>query len=219
MARKAERSTARPSSPTPASGRRRAALRIALLAAAATGRFVQAAPPSGRNIPAPLQQLAQALAKQGARSTPFVERRFSSLLRAPIETRGTLSFTPPDRLERTITSPRRETVIIKGSSLTVQGDDGTRARTMRIDAHPALAAFADSLRATLAGDLDALQQHFSIEMRGTLAQWTLTLLPFDAAVKEAVQSVRITGQQADVRRVEVHEPGGDRTELSLGTGS
>lgn len=216
MARSAERSTPRLPSAASVSGRRRVVTQLAILAAA--GVLAQAASAGGREAPASLQQLAQALSKQGARSTPFVERRFSSLLRAPIETRGTLSFTPPDRLERTITSPRREVVTIQGSLLTMQADDSARARTMRIDAHPALAAFADSLRATLAGDLDALQQHFSIEMRGSFGQWTLTLTPFDAAVKEAVQSVRISGQQADVRRVEVHEPGGDRTELSLGAG-
>lgn len=169
-------------------------------------------------LPAPLRRLAQDLARGGARRVGFVERRHSTLLRAPLESRGTLAFTPPDRLQRSVTAPRRETVTIEGETLTIDAGDG-KPRTLRVDAYPALAGFVQSLRATLAGDLTGLQRHFSIAMQGGPAAWTLTLLPFDAALKEAVERIEMRGRAGEVDRIDIHERGGDRTELLLRPGA
>ena len=202
----------------------RLALAVALHAAGWSACAAWAAPPgppapspSATPLPVPLQRLARDLARRGAQRVAFVERRYSSLTREPLESRGTLAFMPPDRLQRTTTAPRPETLTIQGDLLTIDSGDA-RPRTVRIDAYPALVGLVQSLRATLAGDLAGLQQHFSLAMQGGPQGWTLTLLPFDAALAQSVERIVLQGRAGEVERVEVFEPGGDRTELRLGAG-
>ncbi|MBC8118562.1 MAG: outer membrane lipoprotein carrier protein LolA, partial [Burkholderiaceae bacterium] len=69
-------------------------------------------------------QLVRLFAELGARRerhARFVERKFSALAKAPLESSGTLTFRAPNTLERHTIEPQRESVRIVGDTVTYEG--------------------------------------------------------------------------------------------------
>lgn len=175
--------------------------------------------------------------RAGERQASFVEIKTSALLTTPVESSGTLRFRAPDLLEKATAAPRRERVTIEGERLTIEGIDGSgeiRRRTLRASEVPQLAPLIESLRATLAGDVAALQRHYEIALVAdrkppdlpandaarriarTLADpaaWLLRLTPHDVALRASVKQVLLHGAGRDIALVEFVEAAGDRTQL------
>jgi outer membrane lipoprotein-sorting protein len=176
------------------------ALLLAALAAAATGWAQDALTP---------EALMRQLAASGAATVAFTETRHSSALSAPLVARGELSFTPPARLERSVTAPVAERYIVAGDRVTIERR-GAAPRTLSLAAQPVLGAFLESIRATLRGDLAALARHYRVEVEGSAARWSLVLLPSDPGMAEYVTVIRIAGTHGRLTGMEVVETGGDR---------
>ena len=162
-------------------------------------------------------QLFDALAKRKPARAQFVERKYLSLLDKPVESRGELAFTPPDRLEKRTVSPKPERVTVDRDRITLERAGKTYWMGLR--ENPGVAVLVESIRATLAGDLPALTRAYSAAVSGSEAAWKLTLRPLDAAVSTIVTRVEISGQRADVRTVEIFQADGDRSVMTLEAGS
>jgi hypothetical protein len=158
-------------------------------------------------------QLMQLLAARRHGQVDFIEQHFLAVLKRPVESSGELFYDAPDRLEKRTLEPRRESLLLSGDTLTVQR--GTHAHVLDLKAYPAVLPFIESIRATLAGDLSALERVFTVEYAGDLAHWMLTLIPRDAQAAKYVARVRIEGTRDTLLRVEVLEPGGDRSLMTL----
>jgi hypothetical protein len=48
-----------------------------------------------------------------------------------------------------------------------------------------------------------------------VARWTLTLVPLESKVKQSVSQVRIDGAQDQLLKVEIRQPDGDRSLMTL----
>jgi hypothetical protein len=175
--------------------------------------------------------------RAGERRATFVEVKFSTLLTQPIESSGTLRFRAPDLLEKVTVAPQRERVTIEGDRVsieTVGGSGETRRTTLRASEVSQVAPLIEGLRATLAGDIEALNRHYDIALLAdrhrpavpandaarriakTLsdpAAWTLQLTPRDPALRAHVQSVLLYGIGREVGLVEFVETSSDRTQL------
>ncbi len=143
----------------------------------------------------------------------FIEQHFMSVLDHPLESSGDMSYDAPDRLEKRTLKPRAETLLLDGGVLTVERGHGRRVIDLRT--YPQIAPFVESIRATLAGDRAALERVFRIEFAGDAQRWSLTLLPLDARVAKNVAQVRIVGAQDQLRQVEIRQPDGDRSLMTL----
>lgn len=154
-------------------------------------------------------ELMKRLAAAPAGQVPYAEKKHSSLLAAPLDSRGTLSFTKPDVVEKVVTAPRAERYRIAGDELTVT--HGGRDRKMALSSQPLLAAFAASLRGVLAGDEALLRRHYELTLTGTEAAWKLDLVPRDAAGKAFVERIVVSGALSRIAEIEVREANGDRT--------
>jgi outer membrane lipoprotein-sorting protein len=158
----------------------------------------------------------RSLAATGESSAAFVETRSSDALSAPLVARGELRYVPPGRLERRVSAPAEERYVVDGDRVTIERR-GAPPRTVALAAQPVLGAFLESIRATLRGDLAALQRHYRVEMRGdAAADWTLVLLPADPALAELVTVIRISGRRGRLAAMEVVEAGGDRVATRFG---
>jgi hypothetical protein len=169
-----------------------------------------AAPPAA---PGDLEALMTLLAKRQHGQVQFVEQQFLSVLDHPLESSGEMSYDAPDRLEKRTLAPRAETLVLAGGILTV--DRGKSHRVVDLHAYPQAQPFIESVRATLAGDRGALEKLFTLDFDGSLARWTLTLVPKDAKVKRSVAQVRIDGAQDQLLKVEIRQPDGDRSLMTL----
>ncbi|MGZ9058843.1 MAG: LolA-related protein, partial [Burkholderiaceae bacterium] len=158
------------------------------------------------------------------RQAQFNERKFSALLKAPVESTGTLLFRAPDLLEKRTVRPQRELVRIEGNVVTYEGAPlgGTvQKRTFALSDAPLLAALSESLRATLAGDLPGLRRHYDVFWSPAQAPahvqkgWQLTLIPRERALRDAVAKVVLRGTGSDVSTIEIVEAGGDFTLMQI----
>jgi Outer membrane lipoprotein carrier protein LolA-like len=143
----------------------------------------------------------------------FIEQHFLAVLNHPIESAGELRYDAPDRLEKRTLTPHAETLVLSGGVLTVERARGRRV--MDLHAYPQVQPFVESIRATLAGDRRALEQLFHMDFVGTVGRWTLTLVPLDPKVKHAVAQVRIDGVRDQLLKVEIRQPDGDRSLMTL----
>ena len=190
----------------PRSLRRRGAAALAALALAAV-----AAPAPAQALE--LGELMGLLAQRPRGEARFTEERVVQGLDQPLIASGTLSFTAPDRFERRTLKPRPETLSVDGNTLTLTRSG--RSRTMTLDAAPEAAAIVEAVRGTLTGNGAALQRLYRPTVRGSAAQWSLSLMPLDAALIAQVRAVQIDGQQDQVRRVEVMLADGDRSTMRI----
>lgn len=172
------------------------------------------APLKGQAAEDLLAQVLPALARQPLVSVPFVERRISALQTMPLESRGTLSYSPGENIEKITTSPIRESVVISADSVSVRSGNAA-PNVIRFDASPNLAAYAGALRAVLAGDGRALRRTFEIRMSGTGNRWEMLLVPLDATLKRGVARIVVAGDKGRLRLIETTETSGDVSELTL----
>jgi len=160
-----------------------------------------------------LAQLMTQLAQVEASSARYSELRRVAILKEPLLLSGTLTYARPDRMEKRQTSPFAEVIRLEGERLTVERDGTTRSISLR--GAPLIDALVESLRATLAGDAAALQSVYTVSVDGARNRWRLLLTPRDPEVAAAVRRIVIAGSGARLSRVEILEPGGDSTVMTI----
>jgi len=143
----------------------------------------------------------------------FTETKEISVLDRPLESSGELVFTPPDRLEKHVTSPGDERMVADRERITLER--GGRRQVLAFADYPQVAVLVESIRGTLAGDRAALERTYALELSGDAPSWRLTLTPRDAAVAKLVTRVTIEGSQAQVRRVTIDQADGDRSLMRI----
>jgi hypothetical protein len=160
-----------------------------------------------------LADLMQLLATQKSASATFVERKFIALLDKPVESSGQLSFTAPDRLEKRTLSPKPESLVLEGNRLVIEANG--RKMVVALQSRPEAAAFVESIRGTLAGDLGALQKFYSMELSGRAEHWRLQLVPRQPEMARIVSRIRFEGSQSAVSLIVFEQADGDRSEMQV----
>jgi outer membrane lipoprotein-sorting protein len=162
-----------------------------------------------------ITELMQMLGSVESASAKFVETRHSALLKSPLVLQGTLAYRRPDRLEKHVLSPYDERITVEGSSLSLENRTHNRKKAIPISSAPGLAALIESIRATRAGDLAALQRYYALRLEGSRESWRLTLKPLDAEVAAYVSEIVLTGSEAQISRTTVEEANGDRSVMEI----
>ena len=172
-----------------------------------------AASVSSANAAWDLQQLMQNLSQNKSGQATFVEKKYIAVLDKPVQSSGDLLYTAPDRLEKRTLKPKPESMLVNGNELVVER--GRQKHRVQLQNYPELAAFIDSIRGTLAGDLKALERNYQLSLEGTAERWTLQLVPVGEKMRVVVQHIRISGIADDVRSVEVTQADGDRSLMTI----
>src|SRR3989339_1240683 len=133
-----------------------------------------------------IQQLMQGLSQVKEAKGKFVERKFLSVLKQPLESSGMLLFQAPDHLEKHTLAPKVETLVLDQGVLTIDSKARNIKRTLVLQEYPAIWAFVESIRSTLAGDLPTLQRFYQIELDGDAARWKMKLLPIELKMRDVV---------------------------------
>jgi hypothetical protein len=153
------------------------------------------------------------LAKNRPEAATFQEKKYLALLDKPLESSGTLSFTPPDKLEKRTTSPKPERVVVERDRVTLER--GGKSYSMGLAENPGIAVLVESIRGTLAGDLASVTRTYSVGLEGDERAWRLKMRPLDPSLGTLVERVEIVGAQWRVRSVEIYQADGDRSVMSL----
>jgi outer membrane lipoprotein-sorting protein len=188
-------------------------MRLRAQLAVGLAALLAAALPAARAASGDLQELMHLLAARRHGQVDFVEQHFLKVLKRPVESYGVMIYDAPRRLEKRTVEPRAESLVLDGDELTIQRKG--RTHVLELSAYPSILPFIESLRATLAGDLPALERIFNVDFAGTLEHWTLTLNPRDSKVAKTVSQVRIDGSRDALLKVEILEASGDRSLMTL----
>jgi hypothetical protein len=170
-------------------------------------------PPIVRSSSDDLQELMSLLAARRHGQVDFVEQHFLAVLKRPVESFGVMTYDAPHRLEKRTVEPRPERLVLDGDEITVERKGHTHV--LELADYPSLLPFIESLRATMAGDLPALERAFNVDFAGNMERWTLTLSPRDSKVSSTVSRVRIDGSRDVLSKVEIFEANGDRSLMTL----
>ncbi len=182
---------------------------MALLSAPAPAMSAEGGAPQAWGLP----DLMRSLAGVRRANARYVERKYLSVLKEPLETSGVLAYVAPNYLRKEAYRPRPELLLVDGDRLTIES--AGEQRTLRRGDYPQIWAFIDGIRATLAGDLAQLQAVYTVTLEGDPAGWTLVLQPRDAEMQKIVQRIQIAGSAAHVRSIVTQEGNGDRTEMAI----
>jgi hypothetical protein len=166
-----------------------------------------------------VEQLIENLAKNRQAEVRFEETAFSNLLTQPLKTQGILRFTPPTVLEKHITAPHDERYLVDGDTVLFESKTKGTNRTLSLQDYPALQAFVEAFRSTLANDVVTLKRFYSVTLQGAPRRWVLILRPLDKATQELVESIRFSGEGEQVRAIEIRAPDGDRSVMVITTGA
>jgi hypothetical protein len=162
-----------------------------------------------------LPQLMQSLRQVTSSTAFFSERRELRMLSEPLMSSGTLSYVAPDKLQKRTLLPKPERLSIDGGKLTIERSETNENRTVALADFPEIGAFVESIRATLAGDLPALERYYAIGLQGDAGDWQITLEPKEKRLRELVKLIRIAGRGTSIRTIVSEQGDGDRSEMSI----
>lgn len=174
-----------------------------------------AAEPEQEAAPWTLAELMHGMAQIEKSKARFVERKYLSMLKTPLTFSGTLEYVAPDRLEKHTRLPKSEKLTLSGDKLVVQSGDASGSRTLSLQEYPSIWAFVESIRSTLAGDIETLNRFYNVSLKGHQKQWQLTLRPVDSQAKSLVDEILIKGSLDQITTIEIRESGGDHSVMSI----
>lgn len=157
--------------------------------------------------------LMELMAKVPAREDRFTETKTVAMLTKPLVLKGTLAYVRPDRVEKHVTSPYTEHLVVQGDQLTLSTREGTKR--IAVDSHPLIRSFIEAIRASLAGEVSVLRRLYHIKLQGTQQNWMLTLRPLNAQAAEYLTSITLTGHGDRLTEVDIRETGGDRSLMQI----
>ena len=160
-----------------------------------------------------LPRLMQLLAAVPEGAVSYTEKKYSSLLAAPLVSSGTLSYRRPDTVEKITLTPRKERFRISGQELIVTRNG--REHRISLSSQPLLDAFAASLRGVLAGDISQLRAYYRISLEGGEQSWRLTMIPDDEEMTRHVERILVSGRAGRIAQIEIRESSGDRSILQV----
>ena len=162
--------------------------------------------------------ILQRLARPAPTRTDFVELRDSKLLKQPLRLSGEYSRPDADTLVREVRAPYAETTTIRAGEATI-ARAGKSPRRFSLSRAPELAGLQASFGALLSGDRAALEKFYRIAAQGTRQQWTMILVPKDAALAAKVRDVALFGRGAELRCIETRATGAGEIQRTLLAGA
>jgi len=162
-----------------------------------------------------VESLMQQLSEIKQSKARFVERKYLKVLKAPLELSGTLTYSKPGHLEKRTLKPKPETLTVTDDQLILENPARNERRVLKLQDYPVLWGFVESIRATLGGDIKALERFYRVELEGAPAKWQLYLTPRDRKMNEVISLIRIDGSRAHIDTIEVQEARGDRSVMKI----
>ncbi len=162
-----------------------------------------------------IEHLMASLAAVKTARAHFVERKYMSVLKDPLEISGTLVYAAPSHLEKNTETPKSERLVVDEDRLIFERNAGRERRTLSLADYPEIWAFVESIRATLAGDTATLEHFYRLELSGNAVRWRLQLVPLDEKMHALVASVTISGSNDTIETIEIQEADGDHSVMTV----
>jgi hypothetical protein len=162
-----------------------------------------------------LVTLMHQMAQVKSASAHFSERKTLHVLDAPLIAAGTLTYVAPDYLQKRTLTPSLEIFVLDHGQASLTGGPAGQSQTFSLRGAPQIGGLVEGIRATLTGDLPALEQYYSVELSGDDAAWQLILRPKDPAAARFVAWILIRGSSARITVIDTASGNGDHSEMGV----
>lgn len=154
-----------------------------------------------------------ALAQVQRLEARFVQVQHRAILKVPLESAGTVSFTRPDTLSWVVERPARSTFLLQGSRATMDLPDVGAHEVFDLAAVPDANRLATSLMVWMRADAAAVARDFTTTWRQSPPG--VDLHPRDPLLAGLVQTIRLdlAPDPWRVDAVQLLEPDGDRVDI------
>lgn len=139
----------------------------------------------------------------------FVQQRYLKNITKPMQTSGEFALKKQVGLYWHVQKPLDLQLRVRPQGI-AQWDK----KTWRNSSQSGQAAQVKLFMAVLGGDTQELAKQFNLSISGSLKNWTLTLQPKTAIMKQVFENISIQGDQV-VRQVQLREKQGDRTVITF----
>lgn len=145
----------------------------------------------------------------------FSEVKQMALLAVPLKSSGTLAYSPPGLLVRSVHKPTPTVVIIEPNR--VRSHDGDRWQVIDLKSKPVVRRFVESFVILLQGDKAGLERRYvmtyAIERGadGIATGWHMKLAPKQAPLNKVVRLLEARGSGLQLRSLRMLELDGDET--------
>lgn len=157
--------------------------------------------------PPGLDTLMARLAAVPERRATFRETRHFGALDGALESTGHLLYRR-GYVEKATDWPIPERLEMDGDRLVITaGNDPPRV--IDVGMAPELRVLMDAVRGPLVGDAAALRRAFTATTGGTMAAWTLDLVPREPGGAKLLRGVRLSGHEDQVDRLAITQANGD----------
>jgi outer membrane lipoprotein-sorting protein len=154
-------------------------------------------------------------------SADFDEDRTSMFLKRPIKLKGRLIFDAETSLEKIVSSPFEEHIIIDNDAVVIhryntEGRGEARHTTRYALAnYPFLAKAIQGVSNVFAGDKELLEELYNWELGGDEEAWELVLTPKDEKLADFITTITIRGSQGLINYIHTLEADSDESKLTL----
>jgi hypothetical protein len=145
----------------------------------------------------------------------FTETKTLAVLKTPLVLTGTLTYQPPNRVEKHILTPFNERYAVEGDTLIIENSAKQRHQTLSLASYPAIWAFIESIRAPLTGNREALQRFYQVSLAGQPQQWILVLVPKEVDMAKLIRTIVIKGSADRIASIKVEETNGDSSVMTV----
>ena len=173
---------------------------------------------SDQNCVLELRELMLSFAQKKSKSARFKEEKFLSFLEQPLKSEGTLHFRAPDYLEKNITKPQKEQLVVENEIVKIVDQQGM-SRTFSLDDYPPLKELLNGLRYTLLGKLESLEQYYELTLNGNCQQWNLILVPKSNSTMDFIERIIFLGEKDNIEKITWVETNGDFTVMTIEKGN
>lgn len=159
-----------------------------------------------------LPELGRALGNATEGRVPFREERTVAFLSAPVVSTGYVAR-HGERIEKHVVAPKRESVILDGSHMEVESEQGWQSYD--IDDHPMLRGLAVALQAGLTGRFAPAEEVFEIALTGDRMDWSVVLTPKPGPTAEVIDEIALQGMDDRIKTIDIRSVEGDRSTMTL----
>jgi outer membrane lipoprotein-sorting protein len=145
----------------------------------------------------------------------FTQKRYWSALKEPLITRGTVSFTKPDRLHWKTLPPAESELILTGKRAVIRYPALKTEETFDFSSQPGMGAAFENILAVFQGNFEKLEPLYNLAILKT-KPLQLQLQPKSEKLMRILEKLELTFRSDFLLdTVVVRESGGDRTEISF----
>jgi outer membrane lipoprotein-sorting protein len=177
----------------------------------------EVAPHPSADLDQILARLEEGVSGMHTLKTDFIQRKYLAVLKRPLVLKGTICMEKPDLFSWIVREPLRYSLVVRGDVIHQWDEDTQRVEKISLAKNPVFKMAIQQLRDWLSGAYRSMLGEYSVTVV-RVDPISLEFVPRETAMAREVidrVTVEFDRDQHYIRRIEIFEKRGDRTDLTF----